>query len=243
MKFITISKSKWVRSLAWRVSFGLVYCWKKGTGPKKFSYKTLTQSTDNFDEQEKLGEGGFDGVFRRFIRNLDSYVVVKRVSSRSRQGMKEYALEVMIISRLRHWNLVQLIGWCHEKRKLHLVYEFMSTGGLDSQLVALKTFKPWEARYKSAQGLVHKEWEQSVLQQGYQIKQYYAGFKFQQQTWGFRVSSTDHGKQSQTMLLTGTMGYISLECITTGKASKETDVYSFGVVGLEIACRRKPIDP
>ncbi|XP_050111856.1 L-type lectin-domain containing receptor kinase IX.1-like [Malus sylvestris] len=53
----------------------------------------------------------------------------------------------------------------------------------------------------------------------------------------------DHGKQSQTMLLTGTMGYISLECITTGKASKETDVYNFGVVGLEIACRRKPIDP
>ncbi|WMV50915.1 hypothetical protein MTR67_044300 [Solanum verrucosum] len=38
-------------------------------------------------------------------------------------------------------------------------------------------------------------------------------------------------------------GYMAPECLTTGKASKETDVYSFGVVALEIACGRKPIDP
>ncbi|KAM1808197.1 hypothetical protein ACFX11_031111 [Malus domestica] len=59
---------------------------EKGTGPKKFSYKTLAQSTGNFDEGEKLGEGGFGGVYRGFIKDLDSYVAVKRVSSGSRQG-------------------------------------------------------------------------------------------------------------------------------------------------------------
>lgn len=71
--------------------------------------------TNTFDEGEKLGEGGFGGVYRGFIKDLNSHVAVKRISSRSKQGMKEYAAEVRIISRLRHRNLVQLIGWCHEK--------------------------------------------------------------------------------------------------------------------------------
>lgn len=84
---------------------------EKGTGPRK-----LAQGTSNFDEGEKLGEGGFGGVYRGFIKDLNSHVAVKRISSRSKQGMKEYAAEVRIISRLRHRNLVQLIGWCHEKK-------------------------------------------------------------------------------------------------------------------------------
>ncbi|XP_008246081.2 PREDICTED: L-type lectin-domain containing receptor kinase IX.1-like, partial [Prunus mume] len=142
---------------------------EKGTGPKKFSYKMLAQSTNDFDEGEKLGEGGFGGVYRGFVKDLDSNVAVKRVSSGSRQGLKEYAAEVRIISRLRHRNLVQLIGWCHEKRELLLVYEFMSNGSLDSHLFKGKSLLGWEARYRIAQGLasglfyLHEEWEQCVL--------------------------------------------------------------------------------
>jgi serine/threonine protein kinase len=51
----------------------------------------------------------------------------------------------------------------------------------------------------------------------------------------------DHLKGSQTTVLAGTMGYMAPECVTTGKASKESDVYSFGIVALEISCGRKPI--
>ncbi|RXI03025.1 hypothetical protein DVH24_003103 [Malus domestica] len=131
---------------------------EKGMSPKKFSYKTLAQSMSNFDEGEKLGEGGFGGVYRGF--------------GRSRQGMKEYAAEVRIISRLRHRNLVQLIGWCHEKGELLLVYEFMSNGSLDSHLFKPKTLLHWEARYRIAQGLVsgwfylHEEWVLSTRRMG-----------------------------------------------------------------------------
>ncbi|XP_016648474.1 PREDICTED: L-type lectin-domain containing receptor kinase IX.1-like [Prunus mume] len=42
---------------------------EKGTGPKKFSYKTLAQSTNDFDEKEKLGERGFGGVYRGFVKD------------------------------------------------------------------------------------------------------------------------------------------------------------------------------
>ncbi|KAK9938029.1 hypothetical protein M0R45_014789 [Rubus argutus] len=83
---------------------------EKGTGPRKFAYSVLARATSNFQEGEKLGEGGFGGVYRGFIKELDSYVAVKRVSRGSKQGLKEYAAEVRIISRLRHRNLVQLIA-------------------------------------------------------------------------------------------------------------------------------------
>lgn len=90
---------------------------EKGTGPKRFSYHALAQATNNFSQQEKLGEGGFGGVYKGFSKELNCYVAVKRVSGDSGQGVKEYASEVKIISRLRHKNLVQLIGWCHEQKK------------------------------------------------------------------------------------------------------------------------------
>ncbi|KAI5333153.1 hypothetical protein L3X38_023283 [Prunus dulcis] len=223
---------------------------EKGTGPKKFSYKILAQSTNEFDEGEKLGEGGFGGVYRGFVKDLNSYVAVKRVSSGSRQGLKEYAAEVRIISRLRHRNLVQLIGWCHEKRELLLVYEFMSNGSLDSHLFKGKSLLGWEARYRIAQGLasglfyLHEEWEQCVLHRDIKSSNIMLDSNFNAKLGDFGLARlVDHGKQSQTTVLAGTMGYMAPECVTTGKASKETDIYSFGVVALEIACGRKPIDP
>ena len=83
---------------------------EKGTGPKRFRYGELATATDNFSDKQKLGEGGFGSVYRGFLKDMDLHVAVKRVSKGSKQGRKEYASEVRIISRLRHRNLVQLIG-------------------------------------------------------------------------------------------------------------------------------------
>ncbi|KAD4179172.1 hypothetical protein E3N88_27763 [Mikania micrantha] len=40
------------------------YEFEMGTGPKRFSYHELASSTCDFAEKEKLGEGGFGGVYR-----------------------------------------------------------------------------------------------------------------------------------------------------------------------------------
>ena len=104
---------------------------KQGIGPKKFSYNELVSTTSNFVEENKLGQGGFGGVYKGYLRVLNSYVAIKRVSRGSALGIKEYISKVRIIGRLRHRNLVQLIGWCHEKNELLLIYEFMSNGSLD----------------------------------------------------------------------------------------------------------------
>ncbi|XP_062011396.1 L-type lectin-domain containing receptor kinase IX.1-like [Rosa rugosa] len=222
---------------------------EKGTGPRKFSYSELARATNNFVEGEKLGEGGFGGVYRGFIKDLNTYVAVKRVSKGSKQGLKEYASEVRIISRLRHRNLVQLIGWCHEKSELLLVYEYMPNGSLDSHLFKLKSLLSWRVRYKIAQGLasglfyLHEEWEQCVLHRDIKSSNIMLDSNFNVKLGDFGLARlVDHGKQSETTIVAGTRGYMALEYVTTGKASKESDVYSFGVVALEIACGRKPID-
>jgi serine/threonine protein kinase len=223
---------------------------ERGTGPKKFSYQELARATSNFKDEEKLGEGGFGGVYKGFLKEIDSFVAVKRVSRGSKQGIKEYAAEVKIISRLRHRNLVQLIGWCHERRELLLVYEFMPHGSLDSHLFKQTSLLTWEVRYKIVQGLasgllyLHEEWEQCVVHRDIKSSNIMLDSEFNAKLGDFGLARlVDHGKGSQTTVLAGTMGYMAPECAMTGKASRESDVYSFGIVALEIACGRKPINP
>ncbi|XP_059654637.1 L-type lectin-domain containing receptor kinase IX.1-like [Cornus florida] len=222
---------------------------ERGAGPRKFSYKDLARATNNFGKEEKLGQGGFGGVYRGFLRDLNSYVAVKRVSRGSKQGLKEYASEVIIISRLRHRNLVQLIGWCHERRDLQLVYELMPNGSLDSHLYKEETILTWAVRYKIAQGVasallyLHEEWEQCVVHRDIKPSNIMLDSNFNAKLGDFGIARlVDHEKGSQTTVLAGTIGYMAPECVITGKASKKTDVYSFGVVALEIACGRKPIN-
>ncbi|KAG8368538.1 hypothetical protein BUALT_Bualt15G0056000 [Buddleja alternifolia] len=221
-----------------------------GTGPKKFSYNDLARATNKFSQQEKLGEGGFGGVYKGMLKELDSYVAVKRVSKGSSQGIKEYASEVRIISRLRHRNLVQLLGWCHEKKELLLVYEFMPNGSLDSHLFKGRSLLSWGIRFKIAQGLasallyLHEEWEQCVVHRDIKSSNIMLDSNFNAKLGDFGLARlVDHEKGSQTTVLAGTMGYMAPECVITGRASKETDVFSFGVVTLEICCGKKPIEP
>ncbi|XP_030462033.2 L-type lectin-domain containing receptor kinase IX.1-like [Syzygium oleosum] len=220
------------------------------SGPKKFSYKDLIAATDNFAVERLLGEGGFGRVYEGYLTSMNASVAIKKISPGSRQGIKEYATEVKTISRLRHRNLVQLIGWCHEKKQLLLIYEFMSNGSLDSHLFKEQTFLPWEKRYKIAQGIasallyLHEEWEQCVLHQDIKSSNIMLDFDFNAKLGDFGLARlVDHDKGLQTTVLAGTRGYMAPECVYTGKASRESDVYSFGVVLLEIACGRKVVEP
>jgi len=124
---------------------------EKGTGPRRFTYSQLSQATHGFSDDEKLGEGGFGSVYRGYLQDQGLHVAIKRVSKTSRQGRKEYISEVTIIGRLRHRNLVQLVGWCHEADELLLVYELMTNGSLDDHLYSTSDILTWPVRYEHYQ--------------------------------------------------------------------------------------------
>ncbi|KAK9163445.1 hypothetical protein Syun_004347 [Stephania yunnanensis] len=222
----------------------------RGTGPRRFTYIELDRATNHFATDGKLGEGGFGGVYRGFISDSNLDVAVKRVSSGSKQGKKEFVSEVRIISRLRHKNLVRLIGWCHERSEFLLVYELMPNGSLDSHIFGKKAGLTWALRYKIALGLasallyLHEEWEQCIVHRDIKSSNVMLDSAFNVKLGDFGLARlVDHEMAVKTTMIAGTMGYLAPECFTSGKAGKESDVYSFGVVALEIACGRRPVEP
>ncbi|XP_014506558.1 L-type lectin-domain containing receptor kinase IX.1 [Vigna radiata var. radiata] len=222
---------------------------EKVSVPKKFSYEELARATNNFATENKIGQGGFGAVYRGFIRELNTYVAIKKVSRGSRQGVKEYMSEVKIFGQLRHKNLVQLFGWCHEHEDLLLIYEFMENGSLDSYLFKGKGLLTWKVRYNIVRGLasallyLHEEWEECVLHRDIKSSNVMLDSNFNTKLGDFGLARLmDHEIGSKTTVLAGTIGYLPPEATTRGKASRESDVFSFGVVALEIACGRKAIE-
>ncbi|KAK1358790.1 Concanavalin A-like lectin/glucanase superfamily [Heracleum sosnowskyi] len=218
----------------------------EGAGPRKFSYQSLVVATNNFSDERKLGEGGFGCVYKGYLTDLDIPIAVKKISRGSRQGKKEYLTEVKVISRLRHRNLVQLIGWCHDQGQFLLAYEFMPNGSLDVHLFGKKSSLAWVVRYKITLGFssallyLHEECEQCVVHRDIKSSNIMLDSNFNLKLGDFGLAKLmDHELGPQTTGLAGTFGYLAPEYVSTGKASKESDIYSFGVVILEIVTGRR----
>ncbi|BAT02223.1 Os07g0569800, partial [Oryza sativa Japonica Group] len=223
---------------------------EQGTGPRRFLYSQLATATNDFSEDGKLGEGGFGSVYRGVLSEpAGVHVAVKRISKTSKQGRKEYASEVSIISRLRHRNLVQLVGWCHGRGDFLLVYELVPNGSLDAHLYGGGATLPWPTRYEIALGLgsallyLHSGYEKCVVHRDIKPSNIMLDSAFAAKLGDFGLAKlVDHGDASQTTaVLAGTMGYMDPEYAASGKASTASDVYSFGIVLLEMCCGRRPV--
>jgi serine/threonine protein kinase len=199
--------------------------------------------------ERKLGEGGFGAVYKGYLTGLDMLIAVKKISRGFRQGKKEYITEVQMFSQLRHRNLVQLIGWCHDRGEFLLIYEFMPNGSLDSHLFGTSSPLSWAVRYKISLGLasalfyLHEEWEQCVVHRDIKSSNVMLDSSFNVKLGDFGLARLmDHELGPQTTGVAGTFGYMAPEYASTGRASKESDVYSFGVVALEIATGRRSVN-
>ncbi|XP_057840978.2 L-type lectin-domain containing receptor kinase IX.1 [Cryptomeria japonica] len=223
--------------------------------PRRYKIDDLIVGTNNFSEDQKLGQGGFGGVYKCTLVQTNEIVAVKRISEGSKQGIKEFVAEVSIVSRLRHRNLVQLLGWCYEQDQLLLVYEYMSNGSLDRHIFTKKAGEEepqvlqWSMRYKivteiaSALLYLHEEWEECVVHRDVKSSNILLDGNFSAKIGDFGLARmVKHEHVAQTTQAAGTVGYLAPECWVSGKTGPESDVYSFGAVALEIASGKKAID-
>ncbi|XP_047317936.1 probable serine/threonine-protein kinase PBL7 isoform X3 [Impatiens glandulifera] len=97
-----------------------------------FRYRELAKTTNDF--RILIGQGGFGMVYKGKIEGTGQCVAVKRLYETSFQGDKEFLVEVLMLSLLRHPNLVHMIGYYVEGNQRLLVYEFMPLGSLEMHL-------------------------------------------------------------------------------------------------------------
>ncbi|KAF3448887.1 hypothetical protein FNV43_RR09603 [Rhamnella rubrinervis] len=109
----------------------LVEDWEVDYGPQRYKYKDLYIATKGFRDQQLFGCWGFGRVYKGILPTSNIEIAVKRVSQESEQGMREFVSEIVCMRRLRHRNLVPLLGYCRRKGELILVYDYMSNGSLD----------------------------------------------------------------------------------------------------------------
>ncbi|CAL5047452.1 unnamed protein product [Urochloa decumbens] len=225
--------------------------WEAEFGPHRFLYKDLFHATDGFKNKNLLGLGGFGKVYKGVLPVSKLEVAVKRVSRESKQGIKEFIAEIVSIGRLRHRNLVQLLGYCRRKGELLLVYEYMSNGSLDKYLHCVED-KPtlvWTQRFQIikdvATGLfyLHERWEKVVIHRDIKASNVLLDSEMNGRLGDFGLARLyDHGIDPQTTHVVGTMGYLAPELARTGKATTQTDVYAFGIFILEVTCGQRPIN-
>ncbi|THG01679.1 L-type lectin-domain containing receptor kinase V.9-like [Camellia sinensis] len=224
--------------------------WEVQYGPYKFSHKDLSIATEGFKESELLGRGGFGRVYRGVLPTLNTEVAVKRVAHDSRQGMREFLAEIATIGRLRHPNLVRLLGYCRCKQELLLVYDFMPNGSLDKFLYGQpKRLLNWMQRFKIikdvASGLfyLHHQWIQVIIHRDIKASNILIDSDFNARLGDFGLAKLcDHGADLQTSHVAGTLGYIAPELARTGKANTRTDLFAFGTFMLEVVCGRRPVE-
>ncbi|KAJ4751639.1 Concanavalin A-like lectin protein kinase family protein [Rhynchospora pubera] len=224
--------------------------WELEYGPHRISYKDLFDATKGFNDKNLIGSGGFGQVYKGTLPKSRVKVAVKRISHHSKQGVREFVSEIASLSRLRHRNLVQLLGYCRRQGELFLVYDFVENGSLDKFLFdGEKPALRWSERFKVikdvATGLLylHEGWEQVVVHRDIKASNVLLDANHNGKLSDFGLARLyDHGTNPQTTHIVGTLGYLAPEISRTGKATTSSDVFAFGVFLLEVVCAKRPME-
>nr|CAD1829377.1 unnamed protein product [Ananas comosus var. bracteatus] len=209
---------------------------------------TLRAATGNFDEVNKLGEGGFGAVYKGILHD-GREIAVKRLSRSSGQGIEELKNELVLVAKLQHKNLVRLLGVCLEEQEKLLVYEYVPNRSLDTVLFdsEKKQQLDWGKRYRIINGIaralvyLHEDSQLKIIHRDLKASNILLGADMNPKISDFGLARLFGGDQTQgvTSRVVGTFGYMAPEYAMHGHFSIKSDVFSFGVLILEIITSRK----
>ncbi|KAL0386962.1 UNVERIFIED_CONTAM: putative receptor-like serine/threonine-protein kinase [Sesamum radiatum] len=211
-----------------------------------YSLRELQTATNQFSSENVIGEGGYGIVFRGVLHD-GSVVAVKNLLNNKGQAEKEFKVEVEAIGKVKHKNLVSLIGYCAEgaQRYQLLVYEYIDNGNLEQWLhgdVGPVSPLTWEVRMKIAIGRP-EGLEPKVVHRDVKSSNILLDRKWNPKVSDFGLAKLLGSEKSYvTTRVMGTFGYVSPDYASTGMLNEGNDVYSFGVLLMEIITGRSPVD-
>ncbi|PHU26041.1 hypothetical protein BC332_04373 [Capsicum chinense] len=208
-----------------------------------FTFRQIKAATSNFDSANKLGEGGFGSVYKGTLAD-GTIIAVKQLSSKSRQGNREFVNEIGMVSSLRHPNLVRLYGCCVERKQYFIVYEYMENNSLSHALFGPEEYRPkldWPTRQKICVGIakglafLHEESPLKIVHRDIKPTNVLLDNDLNPKISDFGLAKLhDEEKTHITTRVAGTIGYMAPEYALWGYLTYKADLYSFGVVVLEL---------
>ncbi|KAG0584545.1 hypothetical protein KC19_3G217100 [Ceratodon purpureus] len=220
--------------------------------PTIFSYNELRAATRDFSEDMKLGQGGYGAVYKGVLPN-GNVVAVKQLYIKQAQNanLDEFSNEVVLITGMKHRNLVNLKGCCLRESQRLLVYEYVDNYDVDQIILgSRRQALNWPIRLKICLGVarglhylhalahprvIHRDIKASNVLLDKNLEPKIADF-------GLALLFPDNQSHIMTVHVAGTKGYLAPEYASLGQLSDKVDVYSFGVLCLEIISGRRNID-
>ncbi|KAK0579238.1 hypothetical protein LWI29_023269 [Acer saccharum] len=214
----------------------------------QFNFSTIKVATNDFSNDNKLGQGGFGAVYKGILSD-GRIIAVKRLASNSEQGELEFKNEILLVARLQHRNLVRLLGFCLEGSERLLIYEFVPNSSLDNFIFdSIKRLSlDWEKRYKIIGGIargilyLHEDSRLRIIHRDLKASNILIDQDMNPKISDFGMARLFERDQTQadTGRVVGTFGYMAPEYVLHGNFSVKSDVFSFGVLVLEIISGQK----
>lgn len=212
-----------------------------------YTYKELRIATENFSEENKIGQGGFGSVYKGTLKN-GTLAAIKVLSAESRQGSREFLTEIEVIANIEHDNLVKLYGCCAEGNHRILVYGYLENNSLAQTILGgghSSIQFSWSARCKIcigvARGLafLHEEVQPHIIHRDIKASNILLDKDLSPKISDFGLAKFIAPNLTHVSTrVAGTAGYLAPEYAIRGQVTRKADVYSFGVLTLEIICGR-----
>lgn len=209
-------------------------------------------------ESNVIGMGATGVVYKAEMPRLNTVIAVKKLW-RSRSDIEDgnadedFVGEVNLLGRLRHRNIVRLLGFLHNDKDGMIVYEFMQNGSLAEALhsgeMAARLLVDWVSRYNVAVGVaqglayLHHDCRPPVIHRDVKSNNILLDGNFEARIADFGLARAMLRKNETVSVVAGSYGYIAPEYGYTLKVDEKSDIYSYGVVLFELLTGKRPLEP